>query len=289
MMRLIHVAFGLALTLATTSCTKKDVGAGEVPLTDSLPATSFVNLSYGDDSKQTLDVYLPANRGPRTRMLIIIHGGGWSGGDKSDFDSFITEFQTRLPEYALANLNYRLVNTSGNYFPTQENDISTAINYLKSKTSEYNISTDFVYLGISAGAHLALLQGYKHSSDVQPRGIISFFGPVDLEKLYPATGANIPTAIQTVMNATLQVNPEIFYQSSPINFVTPTVAPTLMLHGDNDNIVPIAQAYELRDKLEAAGVWNKLVVYPGQGHGWVGEDLIDSFQQVVGFVKGLEN
>lgn len=289
MMRLIHVAFGLALTLATASCTKKDVGAGEIPLTDSLPATSFINLSYGDDSKQTLDVYLPANRGPRTRMLIIIHGGGWSGGDKSDFDSFITEFQTRLPEYALANLNYRLVNESGNYFPTQENDISSAISYLKAKTSEYNISADFVYLGISAGAHLALLQGYKHSSVVQPRGIISFFGPVDLEKLYPTTGTNIPSAIQTIMNATLEVNPDIFYQSSPINFVSPTVAPTLMLHGDNDMIVPIAQAYALRDKLETSGVWNKLVVYPGQGHGWVGADLIDSFEQVVGFVKGLEN
>jgi dipeptidyl aminopeptidase/acylaminoacyl peptidase len=91
------------------------------------------------------------------------------------------------------------------------------------------------------------------------------------------------------MNATLDVNPNIFFESSPINFVTSKSAPTLMLHGDKDVLVPIEQAYMLQHKLDENGVFNKLIVYPGQGHGWTGNDLTDSFLQVESFIKGLAN
>jgi acetyl esterase/lipase len=287
-MRYINVALGLALLIS--SCTKKDVGKGDAPGTDSLAATSYLNQSYGTDNQQKLDVYLPAYRNSNTRLLIIIHGGGWSSGDKSDFNSYITEFQKRLPGIALANLNYRLVKANTDYFPTQENDVLSAIEFLKSNTTSYNISQKFILLGISAGAHLAMLQGYKHADVLKPEGIISFFGPVDLQKLYVENAdSTIPYVLRNIMNATLEKNPDIFQQSSPINFVSDASAPTLMLHGDSDKLVPIDQAYMLRDKLEQFGVTNKLVVYPGQGHGWIGDDLTDSFNQVEAFIKNLEN
>ena len=91
------------------------------------------------------------------------------------------------------------------------------------------------------------------------------------------------------MNATLDVDPNIFFDSSPINFVTNKSAPTLMLHGDKDVLVPIEQAYMLQHKLDENGVFNRLVVYPGQGHGWEGKDLDDSFFQTEAFIKGLAN
>jgi acetyl esterase/lipase len=286
-MRYISLAFVLALVIG--SCSKNDLGNGHGPSKDSLPATTYLNVSYGADGLEKMDVYLPAFRNLKTRTLIIIHGGGWTAGDKADFNSYITEFQKRLPGYAFANLNYRLVTQSGNYFPTQENDIKTATELLKNKAQDYNISTDFIFLGISAGAHLAMLQGYKHHEVVQPKGIVSFFGPVDLQELYKNSDSTIPVILQTIMNATMDVNPDIFAESSPINFVTSHSPPTLMLHGDKDRLVPIEQAYMLRNKLEYLGVTNKLVVYPGQGHGWIGDDLADSFRQVEAFIKGLEN
>jgi acetyl esterase/lipase len=286
-MRYSILALGLALLVSY--CSKKDIGKGEPSGIDSLPEVSYLNLNYGDDAQQKLDVYLPAERGAKTRMLIIIHGGGWTAGDKSDFDSYITEFQKRLPGYAFANLNYRLATTTGNYFPTQENDILAAVTYLKNKSADYHVSSDFVLLGISAGAHLALLQGYKHNDVLQPKGIVSFFGPVDLQQLYVDSDNSIPVVLRTIMNTTLTANPDLFKESSPINYVTAASPPTLMLHGDKDELVPIGQAYMLRDKLLDLGVTNKLVVYPGQGHGWIGDDLLDSFNQVEAFVKGLQN
>lgn len=284
-MRYFSLVLGLALLVS--SCSKNDLGGNGDR--DSLEATSYLNLSYGEDNQQKLDVYLPANRNPKTKTLIIIHGGGWSGGDKADFNSYITEFQKRLPTYAFANLNYRLVRQSGNYFPTQENDIRAAVEYLKSKAADYNISTEFVFLGISAGAHLAMLQAYKHSDVVQPKALINFFGPVDLQQLYINSDSAIPNVLRTIMNSTLDGNPDIFYQSSPLNYVTASAPSTLIMHGDADKIVPLEQAYMLKNRLDELGVSNKLVVYPGQGHGWIGDDLIHSFNEVETFIEGLEN
>lgn len=286
-MRIINLALGLALLLG--SCSKENSGADVPSITDSLPAVNHLNVSYGTDEKQKLDIYLPEFRDDKTRLVVIIHGGGWNSGDKSDFDGLVTEFQRRFPNYALANLNYRLMKADGNYFPTQENDVNAAITFLKDKSAEYKISQQFIYMGFSAGAHLAMLQGYKHNDVLQPKGIISFFGPTDLEKLYLNAEVSVPAQLKNLLNATLEVNPNLFFESSPLNYVSSNSAPTLMLHGDQDNLVPVNQAYMLQDKLEEKGVFNKLIVYPGQGHGWGGVDLLDSFDQVEGFIKGLSN
>jgi acetyl esterase/lipase len=174
----------LGLAIFSVSCSKTDItrevgGGGNT----SLAATSYLDVAYGSDAQQTMDVYLPAQRTDKTRLLVIIHGGGWTAGDKSDYTPYIQEFQKRLPGYAFVNLNYRLVTEKTNHFPAQEKDLISAVEFLKSKTGDYSISNEFVFLGISAGAHLALLQGYKHSDILQPKGIISYFGPVDLQEL----------------------------------------------------------------------------------------------------------
>lgn len=286
-MRLINLAFGMAILFG--SCSKNGETAAPPSLNDSLPASNQIDISYGADSKQKLDIYLPEARNENTRLIVITHGGGWNSGDKSDLDVLIPEIQKRLPGYAVANLNYRLIRADANYFPTQENDVNAAISFLKSKTAEYHLSQNFILMGFSAGAHLSLLQGYKHSDVLQPRGIISFFGPADLEKLYIDAEVSIPGQLKNVLNATLDINPNLFFESSPINYVSSSSAPTLLLHGDQDNLVPVDQAYMLQDKLEEKGVFNKLVVYPGKGHGWSGAELQDSFAQVEAFIKGLSN
>ncbi|MEO8583615.1 MAG: alpha/beta hydrolase, partial [Flavitalea sp.] len=243
-MRHMMIIAGVSLLLA--SCTKT-ITSGDISLKiqSDLAATTYLDVSYGSDPKQVMDIYLPANRTSSTRVLIIIHGGGWTSGDKSDFTSYVTEFQKRLPGYAVANLDYRLATTNKNHFPAQENDVKSAITYLKNKSADYSISNDYVLLGVSAGAHLAMLQGYKHSDVLQPKGIISFFGPVDLQALYEYADASIPWVLKTITGQTLEENPDLFAQSSPINYVNQASAPTLILQGDNDKLVPVEQAFML--------------------------------------------
>jgi acetyl esterase/lipase len=254
-----------------------------------IPAETLLNVSYGEDVKQRMDVYLPAGRSEdSTKLIVLIHGGGWNGGDKSEFDRYINELQKRLPNYAFANINYRLFNfnTGGNRFPAQENDIKAAIDFLSRKTSDYKISDQIVLLGASAGAHLALLQGYKNSEPEKVKAIVSFFGPSDLTELYNRPGnPGIPFLLNALIGTTPSENKEIYKQSSPINFVQANSPPTLLLQGGRDFLVPENQSTLLRDKLKNKGVIHQYIYYPDEGHGWRGSRLLESLDKVAEFVR----
>ncbi|HEV7620406.1 MAG TPA: alpha/beta hydrolase, partial [Flavisolibacter sp.] len=149
-----------------------------------LPAQTIRNIHYGPDTAQCMDIYLPEGRNTdKTKILVLIHGGGWNGGNKSDFSSYIDSLKLRMPEYAIFNINYRLVN-SQTLFPAQENDIRSALNFIVSKDDDYQVNkTKVVLLGASAGAHLALLQAYKYN-DPKISAVVDFFGPSDLISMY---------------------------------------------------------------------------------------------------------
>ncbi len=246
-----------------------------------------MNVSYGSDAAQKMDIYLPAGRKESsTKVMILIHGGGWTTGDKSEFDSYIASFKLRLPDYAFFNINYRLYNTgTGAFkFPTQENDVKAALDFIFSRSGEYKISNKFALLGASAGAHLALLQAYKHTSGMKAKAVISLFGPTDMVEFYnnPPTPFLQPSLV-ALLGATPTQNLAIYQQSSPAFFVNSGSMPTLLLHGSNDPLVPISQSTLLKNKLEANGIFVQMVTYP-EGHGWGGASLEDSFNKIISFL-----
>lgn len=248
---------------------------------------TLLNVSYGSDPKQQLDIYFPSNRSKdATKLAILIHGGTWSSGDKVDLNQYLTAIRAKLPDFAFANLNYRLVTTTANKFPTQENDIKTAVEFLLSKSDEYNISKKFALIGASAGGHLALLQGYKHSDILQPKAVVTIVGPTDLVDLYNHP-INIGTTIllQAVTGYALNDNPEFYQQSSPVNFVTQQSAPTLLLYGAKDSLVPVSQPNLLKQKLESSNVVSELKIYPDGGHGFYGTNLTDSYTRIAAFLE----
>jgi acetyl esterase/lipase len=231
-----------------------------------------------------MDIYLPAGRDSNnTKLMILIHGGAWTEGDKSDFN--LNDIKKQFPGYALASINYRLYDNGRNIFPTEEEDVKAAVAFLLSKRSNYNYSSKIVLLGASAGAHLALLQGYKYGKMIAPQAIISFFGPTDLTYLYnhPAYPAISPL-LATIVGYTPAQNPSIYTSSSPINFVTAQSPPTLLLQGDADPLVPVDQANMLNDKLQAAGVVHQLVIYPGESHGFTDTATNDAFNKIISFL-----
>ena len=251
-----------------------------------LPAKTIFEVSYGKDTAQTMDVYLPANRSRNsTKSIVLIHGGGWNSGSKKDFTAYIDSFRKRLPDYAIFNINYRLVNGS-NLFPTQEHDVKMAIDFITSNSTEYHVNKNkLVLLGVSAGGHLALLQGYKYNNP-KVAAIIDFFGPTDLVAMFQKPwNPYVPFVLQMITGTTPKQNASLYKQSSPINYVSSQVAPTLILHGSNDKIVNISQSKALKDKLDKAGVKNELVIYQGKSHGWYGETLSNSFDRIERFLE----
>lgn len=252
-----------------------------------LPAQTFTDQSYGTDGAQKMDIYLPAGRSSdTTKLIIMIHGGAWVTGDKTDFASFIPILQQRLPSYAIANINYRLATNTSNHFPSQENDMKAAINFLLQQSGNYAFSQKIVLLGASSGAHLAALQAYKYA-EPKISAVVDFFGPVDMAALYNST--TIPfnrSIIEGLMNGTPTSNPLLYQQSSPLNFVTNQSSPTIIFHGDKDEVVPVAQSIALKDKLQSLGVTNQLFIYPNQGHDiWSYPIMTDVFDKTEAFIK----
>jgi acetyl esterase/lipase len=248
-------------------------------------SVTMLNASYGTNAQQKMDVYLPANRSATTtKVIIMIHGGGWNTGDKADFNEYIDSLKKREPSYAIFNINYRLANTP-DLFPAQEQDVKAAIEFINSKRQEYRVSNKFVLIGASAGAHLALLQGYKYSTPVKPKAIINFFGPTDLVALYnnPPNPLVQPTLL-SVTGGTPTTSNTLYTQSSPINFVSSQSPPTMILHGGIDIVVSPSQSVSLDTKLFIAGVTHQYVFYPTEGHGWVGANLTDSFNKIQAFL-----
>lgn len=257
---------------------------------DKLPSANFINTSYGNDPEQIMDIYLPSGRNViDTKVIIMIHGGAWSTGDKTELSQFVDTFKRRFPGYAIFNINYRLSSSPKNLFPTQENDVKTAVDFIYTKTAEYAISNKYVYIGASAGAQLAMLQGYKYASPVKPRAIVSFSGPTDLTDMYnnPAGGnVLLSTALASVIGKTPLQDPLLYTSSSPVNFITNSSAPTLLLYGDSDPLVRYTQAQLATNKLQTAGVVNQLVLYNGVAHidTWSSTVLSDSFNKIQAFL-----
>jgi acetyl esterase/lipase len=274
-----RIAVILGLTLFIISCKKNDV-------TDPLSENqTLLNVSYGSNSQQKMDVYLPAGRSTAaTKVMILIHGGGWNAGDKNDFNPYIDSLKRREPSYAIFNINYRLANPP-DLFPAQENDVKAAIEFIYNKRAEYGISDKFALIGASAGAHLALLQGYKHTSPVKIKAIIDFFGPTDLSELYnnPPTPL-VPLLLFSVTGGNPATQPLIYQSSNPLNYISSTSTPTLILHGGLDIVVPFSQSEILRNKLQMSGVTNQYIFYPLEGHGWIGANLADSFNKIQAFL-----
>lgn len=253
-----------------------------------LPAVAQSNVAYGADYRQVMDIYLPAGRSSSsTPFMVMIHGGGWTTGDKADIKPYIDSVKKYLPQYAVFNINYRLSSNGTNTFPAQEQDVKAAVDFIASKASAYNISDKMVLLGASAGGHLALLQGYKYTDPVKAAAIVDFFGPADITAMYthPASPAVPAWAVAAVVGATPEANAQLYQQSSPISFVNSSSAPTIIFQGGQDPLVAPAQSEALKNKLQQAGVANEYVFYPNEQHGWSGANLAHSFDRLVQFLN----
>jgi len=251
-----------------------------------LPAEVKMNVSYGSDPAQRMDLYLPEGRSSdSTKMIVLVHGGAWTVGDKSEFTQYVPVLQQRLPNYAIANINYRLANSNGNFFPTQELDMKAVIDHLVQNSEAYGLSNDYVLLGASAGGHMSLLQAYKYD---QPRirAVVNFYGPSDMIALFSSTTDPFNNyGLQLLMGGTPLTSQQLYYESSPVHYITSASPPTITLHGNLDQIVPLSQSTALHTKLQTAGVANRLWIATGYGHDIWPQGLMNTaFDQIESFL-----
>lgn len=271
--------FILSLLLLNSSCNTDSII--DIPSTEK----NLINESYGSHPQQVFDLYLPANRSAaNTKTLILVHGGGWTAGDKSDMVYVTNIIKQYLPGYAVANMNYRLASTGNPAFPMQIDDVNAVISKLKN-TSDYAISDNFGFIGVSAGGQLSLLYSYAYNSNNDVKMVCSIVGPTDFTDPNYTNNPTLTAMFTTATGVNFGDNPSYYQQLSPLYRATTSSPPTILFYGNADPLIPTTQGVNMHNRLDQLGVYNEFNLYNG-GHGdWVITDQLDAYGKLVAFIQ----
>jgi acetyl esterase/lipase len=236
------------------------------------------DLAYveGGHERNRLDLFLPEKTEAPLPLLVWIHGGAWRAGSKEGCPA--VSFTTK--GYAVASINYRFSQHA--LFPAQIEDCKAAIRWLRANAKKYNLDAGRIGVwGASAGGHLVALLGttggvkelegsggnLDQSSRVQC--VVDWFGPTDLSTM-GEQGDRADSPVAQLIGGPAPDNKEKARQGSPLTYVGKYAAPFLIMHGDQDKVVPLAQSERLAAALKQAGAEVVLQVVKGNGHGGPG-------------------
>lgn len=218
----------------------------------------------------TLDVLKPAN--PNKAAVIFVVSGGWVS-DHSMIKTFGGGIEKAFADSGFTV--FSVVHGAQPRFKVEEivEQVRTAVRFVHAHAADYGIDTNRVGVtGISSGAHLALM--IAGSKDSPVNAVAAIAPPTDLANWGKPGFVLTDDPAMAVFNAALGMDPKgprndieaLAKKFSPITLVNAKYPPTLIVHGDNDKVVPLQQAQTLDQALTQAGVEHELAVVPGGGH-----------------------
>lgn len=242
----------------------------------------YENIAYGEHERQTLNLYLPRENTGTVGLILMIHGGSWVAGDKDVYNNDLDKWCKTLG-FATASINYHYATGESGCDDIMQ-DISLSLQKIKEFAIEKDINIEKAMLtGSSAGGHLSLLYSYKYAeeSPIKPVAVANYSGPTDLTDNNYYAGENkvgyldlfslLSQENLTEDNYLEEEKQAVLMSVSPINYITQNTVPTLIFHGDKDNIVPYSNAITLKKKLDELGVKNNMVTYKNSGHSLGGD------------------
>ena len=260
-------------------------------------AQKFSDIEYRqvDGESVRLDAMVPDGPGPFP-IAILIHGGGWSSGDKSGSNkpgdsADITPWFAPLTEagFAWFSVNYRLA--PKHPWPAGFSDVQEAIRWVKAHAGEYKGDPRRIALfGHSAGGHLACLAGVLAGPDTRVQAVVGFAAVTDLEADTVFRGG-LSTSLQNLLSLPKTATPGALArlrELSPITHVAPGLPPFLLVHGSADKTVPYAQSLAFQQKLRESGDVCNLITIPGAPHRLIGwETLLPHYPDlIVAWLRG---
>jgi alpha-L-fucosidase 2 len=234
------------------------------------------DIEYGRASGESLrlDAHIPDGTGPFP-MVVMVHGGGWTSGDKHKDITVVLERLTKSGEFTWFSINYRMAPT--NHWPTCFEDVQTAVRWAKAHAAEYKGDAQRVALmGYSAGGQLACLAAVRAREDTRVQAVVGFSPPTDMVADTERRGG-LSKSLQalfgreTVDDATTALLKEM----SPITYVKPGLPPFLFVQGDADRTVPYNQTLAFMSKLKENGVTNDMITIKGAPHRITEWDKVD--------------
>lgn len=227
---------------------------------------------------QIVDVYVPATPGPHP-LILYIHGGGWIGGH-TRHSGALADFPAALARLAaegfvVASLEYRLSGEAK--FPAQLQDANASLRFLRQNAATYHIDPARVGLwGGSAGGHLAALTGVTcgntsldpaAATDGCVQAVVTWYGVYDFA---PMTANSDGNAAGLRLLGCTGPCPDRVRAASPVTYIGAKSPAFLLIHGDDDKVVPVAQSHEGEALLRKAGVPVEAIYIPGVDHSFIG-------------------
>ncbi|MEV6303029.1 alpha/beta hydrolase [Actinoplanes sp. NPDC051861] len=226
-----------------------------------------------------LDLHLPpVPNGATSPLLVWTGGSAWMADNgKDSAGPFAEAFNPR--GYAVAGVSIR--SSSQATFPAQLHDIRAAMDWLRSHAGEYRIDPHrLAVMGDSSGGWTAVMAALTCGVPA-----VAFYPPVDFlrmdEQMLPGTRAsfnellgltdchNDPGSPESLLvGYPIQTRPQAVAATNPINHLSDHDPPIMILHGQEDQLVPHGQSVLLYNALRANGSDATFFSVPGAGHDW---------------------
>lgn len=226
------------------------------------------SYALSHSQERQIDFFIPAST-VQDIALLFIHGGGWMGGDKSQWHSVAAHFASR--GYSTATIGYRLA--PQHRFPAQIEDVRLAMQHVQRQAGRFPYGADrIVVIGSSAGAHLSLMLATiapSHTIGASPALQIEDTRPMGLVCYCPVTSMKLEREfIREFLGGSRDDHPQAYLQASPVERISGGEPPILVLQGEADETTPVEMSQELVDKWRQYGGYAELHTFAGIGHGF---------------------
>lgn len=272
---------------------KKDIEVG----------TIFKDVVYKsvDDGDLKLDLYTPLkvihNPSP---VVVYIHGGSWFSGDKSiphNLEPVIN--QVRESGYTVISIEYRLVNDKVKY-PIPVTDTKDSLRWIYKNADKFNLDLSNIgIIGVSAGAHLAMLSAYSGNNEFlgseelknyssKVKYVVDFSGPTTF---YGLDNKITNTSVENLMGDLAKDEAKL-KEASPINYINSKFPTTLIVHGSKDDIVPLKQSQDFYSKAKSSGANVEMIIVDKGDHDMSGAsamDILNTLKNVFEFITKNTN
>jgi acetyl esterase/lipase len=219
------------------------------------------DISYGPltDRAHLLDLLKPrAVTGPLP-VVIHFHGGGWRM-----FGKYLTDCEFLAEAgFCAISANYRYMQEA--FFPAQLDDARAVVTWVREHAAEYGLDANRIGVwGISAGGHLAALlgvRGVEHGVKVAA----SVCAPTDLANAKDWALEYADQGFAELIGEHAAKRQDLAARASPVHQIS-SPAPFLILHGERDEVLPVAQARALHDELRRLGGSSRLEIFEDGDH-----------------------
>ncbi len=261
-----------------------------------------------------LDIFLPEKKLEKYPVVVCIYGSAWLSNNSKETTFEVGVGQALLNAgYAVVSINHR---SSGDAkFPAQINDVKAAIRFVRANATSYSFDSNFIGVtGWSSGGHLSSFAGtsnevntfeYKGKTiDIEGNlgdftqsssrvdAVVDWFGPTNF-LLMDGCGSTMnhddeKSPESSLIGGAIQDNKDACHLADPATYISAATVPFLIIHGDEDPLVPHCESEYLFGKLQAAGIESSFITVEGGKHG-PGVLIPEYLQKMVSFFDTQKN